>query len=240
LAEKIRQQKNLQALKVLDRLAKRMEAFITRQTEVLEGTVRADQEALAGVAPEELQPTVRTLADEQQALREEVEVARRNVAKREVFELALRGAVEQMDRAHERLDQQRIDRPTQQREYAALQRLKHVSEALKINPGEPEEQQPKPPGQGGEGGGQPKPPSPIDVAELKMLRLMQLDLNARTRDLEAEAADVAQSTEENQTAREEAQRLSGEQDRLGELVRELIERNNKPPPQPGELPDDAA
>ncbi len=193
LAEKIRQQKNLQALKVLDRLAKRMEGYIARQTEVLESTVRAEQETLGGVAAKELQPAVRQLADEQQALREEVEVARRNVAKREVFELALRGAVQQMDRAHERLDQQQVDRPTQQRQYSALQRLKHVSEALKINPGQPEEQQPKPPGQGGEGGGKPKPPSPIDVAELKMLRLMQLDLNARTRDLEAEAADQAQS-----------------------------------------------
>lgn len=235
LDEKIKQLKDLLALRVLDRLAQRLPGYILRQTELLEATLRAEQESDAGVAASDLADPPANLADDQQQLRVELDVERRNVADREVFELAISGVVDQMRQAAQRLAQQRVDRPTQRNQYSALQRLKHVADALQMTPPEPEVKPQQ--GGGGQGGQQGQPrPSPIDVAELKMLRLMQLELNAQTRQLESDAAD-GQVTGDDQT--NAADQLSQEQARLQELVRELIERNNEPPPQPGELPDDA-
>ncbi|TWT77499.1 hypothetical protein Pla123a_21600 [Posidoniimonas polymericola] len=237
LQQEIERQELAQALRVLDRLAGRLPAYIERQIKLLEGTVGADQEAQAGAAGKDFEATVDELAAGQTDLREDIEVARRNVAEREVFELALRGAVSDMDQAIERLEADQVDRPTQQRQYAALQRLKHVSDALQMNPPEDEEEEQQQGGGQGQGQqGQQPPPSPIDVAELKMLRLMQLDVNAQTRSLEAEAAD---RRIEPAAARRQADDLSGRQQRLGELVQELIERMNERQTNPGELPDDA-
>ncbi|TWT33562.1 hypothetical protein KOR34_33940 [Posidoniimonas corsicana] len=238
LEQEIERQKQIHALRVLDRLAGRLPELIERQTKLLEGTVGAEQESQAGAAGEDFEAGVRQLAEGQQGLREDVEVARRNVEEREVFELALRGAVADMDQALELLAKPEVSRPTQQRQYSALQRLKHVSDALKLNPPPEEEQEEQQQG-GGQGGqpGQPPPPSPVDVAELKMLRLMQLDVNAQTRELEGEAADNRLTPAE---ARRQADELSDRQQRLGDLVQELIERINERQTNPGELPDDAA
>lgn len=236
LAQRIEQLEQEQAQRVLDRLANQMDGFIETQTEVLDGTVRVDQETQAGIEPQESRDQIERLADEQEQLREAVEEARRMVAEREVFELALRGAVTDMDDARRLLTDQRVGRQTQQREYSALSRLKHVADALKLNPPEPNEQnQQNQGGQGGQGG-QPQGPSPVDVAELKMLRLMQLELNARTRDLEA---DAVEGLVEGDAASDEAGRLSSEQERLAELVRELMARNNERQENPGGPPDDA-
>ncbi|MEM1303793.1 MAG: hypothetical protein AAGG46_02795, partial [Planctomycetota bacterium] len=121
-------------------------------------------------------------------------------------------------------------RATQQHELAAIERLKHIADALTPTPPDDQEQPPSE-GQGGGGQqGQPREPPPFDVAELKMLRLLQLDLNARTRRFEAEnAAGRLASDAPRDATLDAARALADEQRRLADLVQELLDRNNTDP-----------
>jgi hypothetical protein len=72
----------------------------------------------------------------------------------------------------------------------------------------------------------------IELAEAKMLRWLQTDLNSRTRLFEADLADNSQAAAQK---REAASRLAAEQQQLEELVREMMRRNNRNMQRPVDL-----
>jgi hypothetical protein len=117
----------------------------------------------------------------------------------------------------------------------ALARLRHIKEVLEQTPPEPQEDQQNN-GGGGQGeGGEPPPPSPIDVAELKMLRLMQLEVLSETDAYEADTATARRSGEPLPPDwADQGQQLAGRQRRLAELALELSERDNDPEAQTDE------
>ncbi|TWT99748.1 hypothetical protein Pla108_06910 [Botrimarina colliarenosi] len=222
--QRIRELENQQTQRLLDQLAARIGGYIERQDTLLDGTLdlerAADQRRVEAEAPD-LAVDERDLADELSRFAEEL-------GKRAVFELALGGAAEQTEEAATRLEAARVDSATQRLEKAALARLRHIEEVLRQTPPPPQENQP--PGGGGEGGGgQPPPPSPIDVAELKMLRLMQLEVLTETDAYEADTATARRSGKPLPPEwSEEGQDLAKRQQRLAELALELSERDNDP------------
>ena len=216
--------------RLLDRLAGEIEDYLRRQSRVVRGTELLDArlEADGANSAAIVERGARLMADEQAILEDEVRGFAVELAKRAVFELALRGAADEMLSAAERLERIEVGRVTQRRTKAALRRLKQIAEVLKQNQDLNEQQQEGGQGQGGQPG-EPPPPSPIDVAELKMLRVMQLEVLAETDILESDIAAATRSGNRLPAdARESAKRLSQEQTRLAELALELAERNNDP------------
>ncbi len=212
------------AQQVLNRLNQMIGGFQESERNILQQTIKLSQ------AAEIVSPQVEPVERKQRDLEAEIAGMADELAVKPVFELSLRGAAGDMRAAADRLAEADVSRPTQQLETAAIQRLKHIADVLKANQQDQQDQPAQPPGNGG-GGGAQKPPSPVDVAELKMLRLMQLDLNARTSDF---AAEFSQNP--TPTAAETANRLATEQNRLRELVEELMRRK---PVEPEEAQNEA-
>ena len=218
LAQRINELENQIVESVLKKLAGKIDSYIARQRQVLEGTI------LANDSPEDDRTaSAKRLAGDQRSLEAIIAAAAEELATRAVFEMALTSASQDMGSAAGGLEASQTGPKTQQAEHAALTRLQHVAQVLKPDPNlpPPDSQQNDGGGQGGDG--KQPPPPPIDVAELKMLRLMQLSLNAQTRQLEADTAAQLLPQDESRAI---AQRLAGEQNRLADLVRELASRNN--------------
>lgn len=238
IAERVRQLENQIAQRLLDKLREQIDGMLTAQREVLQGTLAAEADA-GGATPEgDLARRVATLAASEEDLRDRVTSAAEALAGRAVFSVALRGAAGELASAAALLDRRDVGRDTQRHEADALGRLKHVADVLRENQRQQEEQK-KQGGEGG-GGGQQQKPSLVDVAELKMLRLMQLELITRTDVLEADAAGlIRQGRALSPAWLERAERLEAEQRSLAELALEMTERNNDPDA-PGASPSDPA
>ena len=233
IEQRINELEEEETQKALDRLKEKMPDFIARQQQVLDRTLKLEQASQGASAKRQAQirRAASSLTGDQEMLQDEIHKAAIEVASREVFELAMRGVETDMKRAAAGLAAVNVGRKTQRHEFSALQRLKHIAEVLEQNQQLQEQQQSG--GGGGGGGGGNKPPSPIDVAELKMLRLMQLDLLSRTDMFEADYAEARESSPQvSPKWNDEAENLANEQRRLAELALEMAARNNDPDAQP--------
>lgn len=203
----------------------------TRQDKALQETQRlADLVRQQPLTPGQ-EASLVDLAREQRLLQTETMALAEKHAEARVFALAVAAAANQMAMAAGLLDRQQTGDATQQSQHSALARLAQVLESLKPEPPEerPQEQGKK----GGAGQGAPKRPrnpgGVPDLAQIKLLKLMQEDVNRRTHLLER-AMDRGGS--ETQDARRQLVELSVEQGRLAELLIAII-----PPEDEKDLPD---
>lgn len=199
------------------RLEQAIQGMIKRQKSIVEEVVRLDQLHQAGELSRGQQASVTALAVVERSLADEASQFAEHIAKAKAFEFGLQSAIREMIRTAAHLERGETNEPTQQSARAALDRLERLAEALKTDPSENEQQ----PGEAGQQPGQSQQP-PGDgiaaMAELKLLKLMQEELNHRTALLEAgRQSQGALSAEQEQELNE----LSQEQGRLAELLLSL-------------------
>ncbi len=204
------------------RLEQVLAGLIDRQRGLLETTLdlhRLQQQQEGKLQRGQL-ATLGDLSAQQRNLATETGIQAEKVARARAFQLGLEGATREMARAARGLDRRDPGPSTQQAERGALSRLEQLAEALRQEPAEPEPQEP-PPGQNP----QNAPMSPEEavrmLAELKLVRLMQEQINQRTEQLETLRIEKGEWTAEQ---RQEASDLAREQGQLADLVLELLER----------------
>jgi len=226
LAQRIAELEQEKEQSLLDRLALVLDDLIPRQQQILEQTLQLEYQRETESTPEPASTQAGKLATTEAKLSQDLLDAISDLTSRAVFQLALRSASEDMQQAAEALEQSNTGRVTQSLELGALARMRHVLEVLRAPPPQPDEEESQAGDSGaGEGGGQqPQQPPLIELAEVKMLRWLQADLNGRTRLYEADLADNRQQAD---AKREASERLSTEQQSLTELVREMLRRNNR-------------
>ena len=138
------------------------------------------------------------------------------------FALALDGASRDMDQAAGFLDRYQTAAETQQAQQNAMHRLDLLLDALKP---EPPENQPNPPANA-----ENKPPananqtpkqgqSTVNLSELKLLKMLQEDINRRTAALAEAVGSEGKSTDQQ---RKEYEQLAEEQARLAELILKMM------------------
>jgi hypothetical protein len=151
------------------------------------------------------------------------------------FRLALSGAADDMQRAANLLDQRQLGEPTQRAEQSALVRLEQLLSALQ--PEEPRPASGQPGSQDGQpGGGDSRKSARLPPAsELKLLKLMQEDINQRTRKLEEVYGGSTSLAEE---ARQEYASLSRQQEGLSAILVQLIAAAEAAQEEAGEPPAD--
>jgi hypothetical protein len=217
------------------RLEQAIAGMIQRQQSVVDETVRLDQLRQQAELTRGQQASVAGLASVERALAQEAEQFAQKIAKAKAFEFALQGAVREMNVTAGRLDRGETGAATQQSAKAALDRLLRLAEALKPDPQENQQQNPS--DQEADQQEQQQPPGDgiAAMAELKLLKLMQEELNARTAALEeTRAAQGALAPEDEQQLAE----LSQEQGRLAELLLNLGAASaENPEDNPKSLPD---
>lgn len=226
LAKRIAELEQEQEQSLLDRLAVVLDELIPRQQRILEQTLQLEYQRETQTAPGAESIQADQLAINEANLSQELLAAISDLTRRAVFQLALRSAADDLQQAAQALEQDNTGRVTQSLELGALARMRHVLEVLRAPPPQPDEEESQQGDNGGgEGGGQqPQQPPLIELAEVKMLRWLQADLNGRTRLYEADLADNAAQAD---AKRQASQRLSAEQQSLTELVREMLKRNNR-------------
>jgi hypothetical protein len=214
----------------LARLQDALKSLHVRQQQVVAETDRLEAFRTAERQLSRAQTaSVHSLAREQQLLESETRGQAAKLAGAEVVRLALESAARDMARAAAQLARSETGASAQQAEQDALARLAALIEALK-----PSEQAggAKKPGDGAGGGGKQGGSSDAVkmISELKLLKLMQEDVNRRFQQLR----DVADDEERAQRLAD----LGEEQGRLAEVALRMSQPlETNPEDDPDHLPD---
>ena len=218
LAQKRRQAELELAAEMLARIEDKLQGLRRRQQSAADETVRLeDLSATQGRLTDAQLASLGQLARGQRLLRDETAGLFDELVGAAVFRLALSDVGDQMGRAAALLDRRQTGPPTQTAQQVALARLDQLLEA--VRPDEPEQK----PGESGAGqGGQPSasPGKALQaVAELKLLKLLQEEVNLRTRKL---ATQFGKAENLPDQARREYAELSRQQGRLADLLLNLV------------------
>ena len=218
LAQRRRQAEADLATEQLAKLEDGLTSLRDRQQGVVEETVRLEEaHASAGQFTRGQAVSARNLARQQQTLQDETRGLAEKLADVEVFHMVLGDAAAQMALAAGRLQRRDTGELTQAAETRAIRRIDQLLEALKpdFEDGPSEDGS----GSGGQGGAGGQATDAVrTLAELKMVKLLQEDLNEQTRGLDAARTEGADLTAEQET---EYAKLSQLQGRLAEMIMNL-------------------
>ncbi len=218
----------------LVQLKQQIEGLANRQQNVVDEIARLEElrQAAGSFTPQQ-SASVRSISREQRALATEAGGLADEVSDAEAFALGLRGAVRAMLRAARGLDQTETGSETLQSAHIALGRLQQLIEALKTEDGEPPEDAESPPSEEGDQGAG----DAIQLlAQLKLLKLMQEEINRRTAELEEAIRRRGGAVSPEQQS--ELDELASEQGKLADLLFNLSQpAEENPEDNPDSLPD---
>ncbi len=214
----------------LARLGDTIQSLVDREKQMIDETVRLETlRVKQGELTRGQAQSVLDLGRGQQALAEETGQLAERLTGVDAFQFLLQSAARGMTNVAGRLSSRDTGPTTQQHEQDILARLQQLVAALKT---EPPHGKPKPSGEGQQGGGNSSA-RPHSLAEVRLIRLMQEDLNRRTRRLND--AIVATKLPIPDQQRELAD-LTAEQGHLAELVEQLAagaeDKSSKPDDRP--------
>lgn len=229
VAQARREAESQLAMEQLTKIADTLAALLVRQQGLKDESVRLEQERM--IKGEWTRPqlaSLRTEAEAQQVVRADTDKARDVLTSAPVFALTLSRAMSNMDRAVALLGERRAGEETQATQQAAVDRFIQLLDALKNDPSQNGEQQGEEPGGGsGEAGGA-QSGAPRDgippVAQLKMLRSLQLEINQRTREL---AETRLKENGLSPAQQKELESLGEEQGILADIVRNLMQSDDE-------------
>ena len=221
------------AMEQLVRLEDDLKHFRRRQQNILEETQRYAGLRVRGEVTRAQLAGLRGLSRQQGSLRTETVQMGDKLACAGAFQLTLSRAGQSMGRAAALLNRRQTGPATQEAEEDALGRLDLLLEALKKEQASGAAQ---PGGAGGGKAGQGGNPRAVQMlTELKLLKLLQEDVNLRTAELQ-KAVEAAEPLTDGQRRRYAA--LSEEQGQLGGLITQLLHvEREAPEDDPAGLPD---
>lgn len=233
LAERRKEAEADLAFEQLAKIADQLRGLRDRQGLVVEDTVRIeDLRAKQGHLSRAQNISVQQLGRQQGGLEQETTLLVEKIRDAEVFRHVLDDALAQMRQAATRLGQLDTGAPTQSATKRALRRFEQLLAALESDKDEQAGEE----GGEGEGGGGQNPPTDgiAPLAQLKLLKLMQQDINARTKELEQAHGRQGQLTREQQ---QEFADLAQEQGKLADLARSLSQPTEAAPEDEGGIPE---
>lgn len=192
-----------------------IKASIARQQRIVDEIGRYETLRLTSGLTRGAQIGLLDLAEEQDALERDTRAAAERLRSVAAFKLGLESAAGEMARTAGMVRERRTDKPTQRIAETAVRRLQQLLEAIKPRNAKGGGEQGGAGGGGAEQGGEQVPNS---LAELVLIKLLQEDVNSRTKELDAIRKRGKLTPDESQ----EFERLGKEQGQLAELLLELI------------------
>lgn len=202
----------------MEKLADQLKSLLARQQAAMDETERLQFEFEAtGKWSRARLKSLRNLTEIQKNLLNETNDATENVGSIEIIALSLRGAVRYMQRSIDLLDKREAGEATVAAQQLVVQRFEGLLKALSEDDEARQENQPS--GENGERH-QSGPGGDIVtlIAQLKVIRSLQLDLAERYREVRDRAGSDAELTE---TGQAELRAISEEQALIADLVREM-------------------
>jgi hypothetical protein len=203
----------------LARMEQLIQGLVVRQKGVLKEIERLeglrDKKSRQLSLPQ--QSSLKQTAEEQRLLADETAQVGQTLGSAKAFVLTLDAAQREMLLAADALEKGETGPAVVKSASAALARLEQLLAALKPDEGSPME--PQDPPENGGGQNQGNQPTLQNLAELKLLKLMQETINQRTAELEDARRKTGQLTEEQEG---EVDTLAQEQGQLADRVLEMI------------------
>ena len=221
------------AMEQFGRLEDSLKHLYRRQEKVVQETLRLETlKREAGRLSRAQTASLDQLTREEEALRDETLSAAEKFAGSAAFNFALSGAAREMSRAAALLARRDTGPDTQTAEQNALARLQLLLKA--VEPEEPKDDDSNNAG-GGAGDGQGEMPAGAvqTLAEIKLLKLMQEEINLRTTQFPEDVKPEDLSPQQ----RREYNTVSEDQGRLAELILQLLGTQANPEDDPDSLPD---
>jgi hypothetical protein len=221
------------ALEIVRRFEKELGEMVQQQQQVIKKTteLHAGRKQAAALSAEQAK-MVAELADEERKLADQAKEHSELLFGLGAVRVSLEDAERRLNAAGKLLDQQQTGPPAQAAEQLALARLEAMMQTFaqtakeagqQPNPNAPP---PAPPNNQA----QPQRRPTFELLEVKMLRMLQADLNERTRQHEQRlgAPEAAANQAAKAGLEQEARELAAEQGRLAELVQKMLKRDNEP------------
>ena len=204
----------------LEKLADQLKSLLARQQATIDETERLQLEfESSGRWSRAKLKSLRNLTETQQNLLDETNAAAEKLDSVEIVALSLRGAVRYMRRAIEMLDERQTGPETLAVQRLVVRRFEELLKALADDESE-SSQEGQPPGESQDDGQQPGPDGDIVtlIAQLKVIRSLQLDLAERFREVRGRTDQESKPSEADQ---EELRSIAEEQELIADLVREM-------------------
>jgi hypothetical protein len=230
LAERRQQAEDDLQLEIVRRFQNELGEMVKRQQTILKNTAGLDTSRQPNSLTPEQEKSVTELANQEQQLA--------NLAKEHselMFGLgAVRVGLEEAERrllaADKLLGEKQTGQPAQQAEQRALARLEAMLQTFAQTASDAAKRSdannaPPPPGPNSQPQQQRRPT--FELLEVKMLRMLQADLNERTAQHEKLAAEAAGNQAAQIGLAQEARELAEEQGHLAELVQKMLSRDNE-------------
>jgi hypothetical protein len=219
------------ALEFVRRFQSELGEMVQRQKRVLEKTADLDRErqATSTLEPPQLE-TVTSLGNEERQLADKAKEHSELLFGLGSVRLSLEEAERRLEVAGALLDQHQTGRAAQRAEQLALARLEGMLRAFAQTARQADpKQNPAPPPPPAAQNNQPQRRPTFELLEVKMLRMLQADLNARTQEYHERVAALTGPVDaaENAAIQQEARDIAAEQGRLAELVRTMLLRDNE-------------
>ena len=224
LAQRRAQAEDDWAQKFLERFRVALSAMVADQRAVIAPTESIDRERGESLAAAQVK-AVKELEVQERRLADEVIAQSEWISGLRVFGEALAEASKELDRAAEQLDAEATGELTQQAERRALERFEQIVWALEQTTTQAQQPPADQAGNAGAGGQQPRPL--FDLFEVKLLRMLQADLNQRTQQFHDRTVEELNKAGQLPAAdAQAAEQLAAEQRRLAELAAKLAARDN--------------
>ncbi len=224
------------AVEQLAKIEDALQGLKGRQETVISETRRlAELRAANGNLTRGQRASLLDLARQESAIETETLELAKKLAAAEVFSLALRGGARDLKLAADLLARQETGQSAMTAEQNALRRFEQLLSTLASDQDKPGGKK-KPGGQAGQGGGQQGQQDGIpEIAQLKMLKLMQEEINMRTSDLQER---YGKQTELTDIQQREFDNVSQQQGELADLMFNLSKPTKAAPEDdPEKLPD---
>jgi hypothetical protein len=231
LAQRRQQAEDDLQLEIVRRFQTELGEMVKRQQSVLKNTIELDAARQPPTALSEDQiKIVGALADQEHQLAEQAKEHSELLFGLGALRVSLEEAERRLAAAGKLLEDRKTDPPAQEAEKLALTRLEGMLQTFAQTANEaakkPDANNPPPPA----ANNQPQPPQrrpTFELLEVKMLRMLQSDLNGRTSEHEKHGAAAAGNPAAKAGFDKEARELAAEQGRLVELVQKMLSRDNE-------------
>lgn len=209
----------------LFQIEQELKKMLTAQKDVLIRTQEVEKERPSPDARlnRKAKLKLKVVQEDQAKLAGSTQAVVKKLAEAIVFQWVLRSATDDMRESSVRLDKEETGVATQEIQEEVIQKLNELIEALRK-----ERLKKQQGGGGGGGGGGGKPPLVPPLAEVKMLHLMQKDVNVRTKKVDQE---VVQSEDKklNKDQQYRLRRLSQKEGEIARITETLLKAMSQQP-----------
>ena len=211
---------------LLARLPEQLQELVASQEQVLKKTLQAAEHKIEKPKLTRLDKArIIELSRRQLAIIAQTQPIREGLERAEILQYVLTSSLEKMQTSAEKLGQFQVGSQTQRLQHDVIHQLKMISKSLQRDPGTEDSGTQGGGGGGGQGSGAEQKSGERSLAEIRLLKLIQVDLNRRIASIQMEMEQADSAGSDLQPFIKQLQELGPEQAKLAIWTLGLLRDN---------------